>query len=118
QVSRVVSVPYWERSWPTREGAESECPLSGGSGSIGARFIRTRQSYGRSLIVIVRPRPGWGRLLFVLQGSILPRILPHIFGFALYAAAMVATLRVFPLPLQEFGPAPFALLGVALSLYL
>lgn len=67
--------------------------------------------------MIVRPRPGWG-LLFVLQGSILPRILPHIAGFALYAAVVVATSRALNLRLAEFGPAPFALLGIALSLYL
>lgn len=67
--------------------------------------------------MIVRPRPGWG-LLFVLHGSILPRILPHLLGFSLYAAIVVATLRFFDLRLAEFGAAPFALLGVALSLYL
>lgn len=67
--------------------------------------------------MIVRPRPGWG-LLFVLHGSILPRIVPHIVGFSLYAAAVVWTLRYFDLRLAEFSTAPFALLGVALSLYL
>lgn len=67
--------------------------------------------------MIVRPRPGFG-LLFVLQGSILPRIVPHILGFALYATAVVATFGIFDLHLVEFGAAPFALLGVAISLYL
>ncbi|MES2626541.1 MAG: bestrophin family ion channel [Pseudomonadota bacterium] len=67
--------------------------------------------------MIVRPRPGWG-LLFVLHGSILPRIVPHLIGFALYAAAVVAMVRAIDLQLLEFGAAPFALLGVALSLYL
>ncbi len=68
--------------------------------------------------MIVRPRPGRGRLLFVLQGSILPRIMPHLAGFALYAAVVVAATRAFNLQLAAFNAAPFALLGVALSLYL
>lgn len=67
--------------------------------------------------MIVRPRPGWA-LLFVLHGSILPRIVPHILGFAAYAAAVVAFTKALDLQLAEFGIAPFALLGVALSLYL
>lgn len=68
--------------------------------------------------MIVRPRPGWGQLLFVMQGSILPRILPHLIGFALYSAAVVAATRYFQLELSEFSTAPFALFGVAISLYL
>jgi len=56
--------------------------------------------------------------LFVLQGSILPRILPHLIGFAIYAAVVVGSQDYFGWNLGEFGPAPFALLGVALSLYL
>lgn len=67
--------------------------------------------------MIVRPHPGW-RLLFVLHGSILPRIFPHLLGFALYSAAVVGTMRHLDLELGDFGIAPFALLGVALSLYL
>jgi putative membrane protein len=68
--------------------------------------------------MIVRPRPGWGQLLFVLQGSILPRIVPHLLGFALYSAAVVGATRLFRLQLAEFGTAPFTLFGVAISLYL
>ncbi|MEY4640153.1 MAG: hypothetical protein RLZZ227_147 [Pseudomonadota bacterium] len=68
--------------------------------------------------MIVRPRPGWGKLLFVMQGSILPRIAPQLLNFALYAAAVVAAARQFDLDLSDFGSAPFALVGVALSLYL
>lgn len=68
--------------------------------------------------MIVRPRPGWGRLLFVMQGSILPRIVPHLLGFALYAALVVGATLHFRLQLAQFGTAPFALFGVAISLYL
>ena len=68
--------------------------------------------------MIVRPRPQWWQLLFVMRGSVVPRILPHIFGFAAYAALVVAATRTFDLRFAEFGPAPFALLGVTLSLYL
>jgi len=68
--------------------------------------------------VIVRPRPGIGTLLFVLQGSILPRITPLLIGFALYATLVVGCQRYFAWNLGNFGVAPFTLLGVALSLYL
>ena len=70
--------------------------------------------------MIVRPRPGWGKLLFVMQGSVLPHIAAHLFGFALYATLVVALVqwRELDFGLGELGAAPFALVGVALSLYL
>lgn len=68
--------------------------------------------------MIVRPRPGLWKLFFVMQGSVVPRIAPHMIGFALYATAVVAGFRYFNLNFGDFGLAPFALVGVALSLYL
>lgn len=70
--------------------------------------------------MIVRPRPGWGRLLFVMQGSVLPAIVPHIVGFAAYAALVVVGVELLDLNFGfgQIGAAPFALVGVALSLYL
>jgi len=68
--------------------------------------------------MIVRPRPGLGTLLFVMQGSVLPRITPLLCGFAIYASLVVLGQGYFAWQLGEFGPAPFALLGVAPSLYL
>jgi putative membrane protein len=68
--------------------------------------------------MIVRPRTGLLKLFFVMRGSVVPRILPQIFGFALYGAAVVAAIKLLKLELGDAGVAPFALLGVALSVYL
>lgn len=68
--------------------------------------------------MIVRPRTGLLKLFFVMRGSVVPRILPQIFGFALYGAVVVAAIKALDLNLGDAGVAPFALLGVALSIYL
>lgn len=68
--------------------------------------------------MIVRPRTGLLKLFFVMRGSVVPRILPQILGFALYGALVVAVIKALNLDLGNAGMAPFALLGVALSIYL
>lgn len=68
--------------------------------------------------MIVRPRPRLLSLFFVMRGSIVPRILPQIVGFGLYAAAVVVVIRASGLDFGNYGIAPFGLLGVTLSLYL
>lgn len=68
--------------------------------------------------MIIRPRPGLLTLFFVMRGSVVPRILPQIAGFALYAAAVLAVVRYFGLSLDDFSIAPFGLIAVALSIYL
>jgi ion channel-forming bestrophin family protein len=68
--------------------------------------------------VIVRPRPTLPQLFFITRGSIVPRVVPHIVGFTLYAAAVVAAAKYFDIPLGSYGLAPFTLLGVTLSIYL
>ncbi|TGS30891.1 hypothetical protein EN823_15410, partial [bacterium M00.F.Ca.ET.180.01.1.1] len=52
------------------------------------------------------------------RGSVVPRILPQIFGFAAYGALVVVIVRALKLDFGNAGTAPFALLGVALSIYL
>lgn len=68
--------------------------------------------------MIVRPKPGLLQLFFIMRGSIVPRILPQILGFAAFAAAVVALVRHFGIELSGFTIAPFGLLGVTLSIYL
>ncbi|MDX8467805.1 bestrophin family ion channel [Mesorhizobium sp. VK23B] len=68
--------------------------------------------------MIVRPRPGFLHLFFIMRGSVVPRILPQIFGFAAYGALVVLIVRGLKLEFGNAGTAPFALLGVALSIYL
>ena len=68
--------------------------------------------------MIVRPRPRFLHLFFIMRGSVVPRILPQIFGFAAYGALVVLVVRALKLDFGNAGTAPFALLGVALSIYL
>lgn len=68
--------------------------------------------------MIVRPRPGFWRLLFVVRGSFVPRLAPQIIGFSLYAVAVVSVMRHLRIAIGDYGVAPFALLGISLSIYL
>lgn len=68
--------------------------------------------------MIVRPRPGFFRLLFVVRGTVLPRVLPHVLGIAALACLVVLTHKLGYLRLQVTSPAPLSLLGIALSIFL
>ncbi|WP_246678646.1 bestrophin family ion channel [Mesorhizobium sp. B2-4-17] len=41
--------------------------------------------------MIVRPRPTFLQLFFVMRGSVVPRILPQILGFALYSGSSLSS---------------------------
>jgi ion channel-forming bestrophin family protein len=73
---------------------------------------------GHEPLVIVRPRPGFFRLLFVVRGTILPRVLPHVLTVAVLATLVVLTLKQGYLRLPVTSPAPLSLLGIALSIFL
>ncbi|MEQ1943542.1 bestrophin family ion channel [Mesorhizobium sp. VNQ89] len=68
--------------------------------------------------MIIRPRPTFLQLFFVLRGSVVPRILPQIIGFAIYAAIVVVAVELLAVPLHDFNIAPFGLIAVTLSIYL
>jgi ion channel-forming bestrophin family protein len=68
--------------------------------------------------MIVRSRPNILTLFFVMRGSIVPRILPQIVGFAIYAALVVEAVRFLEIDMTDFNIAPFGLIGVTLSIYL
>lgn len=68
--------------------------------------------------MIIRPRPSFLKLFFVMHGSVVPRILPQILGFAIYATAIVAAVEVTGISLADFNIAPFGLIAVTLSIYL
>jgi ion channel-forming bestrophin family protein len=68
--------------------------------------------------MIVRPRPTFLQLFFIMRGSVVPRILPQILGFALYSAVILLLARQFHLDLSAFNITPFGLVGVTLSIYL
>lgn len=69
--------------------------------------------------MIVRPRPPLWKLFFILKGSIVTRILPQIFAVFVLSMVVVWAHRAFPgwVPAFNNGTA-FALLGIALSIFL
>ncbi|GHG80569.1 bestrophin family ion channel [Comamonas sp. JC664] len=68
--------------------------------------------------MIVRSRLSSIRLLFVVRGTILPRVLPHVLGIAALSALVVWAYQQGFLRLQVTSPAPLSLLGIALSIFL
>lgn len=69
--------------------------------------------------MIVRPRPPLWKLFFILKGSIIMRIMPQIFAVFVLSLIVVWAHRAFPgwVPAFNNGTA-FALLGIALSIFL
>ncbi len=68
--------------------------------------------------MIVRDRPSLLKLFFILRGSVIQRIFPQVlFVFAL-SAAVVWSHQAFPDAVPSVNSGPFALLGIALSVFL
>ncbi len=67
--------------------------------------------------MIIREKTGLFELLFATQGSVLPRILPRILVVSLLALFIV-WLDGSVVPLPHLDAAPFAVFGIALSLFL
>jgi len=68
--------------------------------------------------MIIRPRPSAFGLLFILRGSILPMILPRLLSVLVLSAGVAWLHHVAPQHLRDVNPAPFTLLGLALSIFL
>lgn len=68
--------------------------------------------------MIVRKRPNAFALFFIVRGSVVQRIWVQVVGVALLSAGIVAVHRHFPNQVPSFGQAPFALVGIALSIFL
>ncbi|MCQ0091640.1 bestrophin family protein [Roseovarius sp. M141] len=67
--------------------------------------------------MIIRDKPGLLQLLFSVRGSVLPRILPRIFVVTLFATGLVWIDKNY-MQLPHTSAAPFAVFGIALSLFL
>lgn len=67
--------------------------------------------------MIVRDKPGAWQLLFAVRGSVLPRIALQLLLIVACAAAVVAVDKLL-FPLTHSDGTPFAVIGVALSLFL
>ena len=68
--------------------------------------------------MIIRPRPNWLRMLFVIRGSVLPEIAPQLLGTT--AFAVVVTLlhgHLFAWKIQ-LNFVPFSLIGLTLAIFL
>ncbi|MBD8881496.1 hypothetical protein IHE49_13495 [Rhodanobacter sp. 7MK24] len=68
--------------------------------------------------MIIRPRPNWFRMLFVLRGSVLPDIAPQLIGVTLLAAVITVVhgqVLSWKIPLNVI---PFSLIGMALAIFL
>ena len=72
----------------------------------------------QSVDMIVRPRPNIFSLIFILRGSILPTITPHILCVLIVSACVVIWYHFFPASFRNVSTAPFTLLGLALSIFL
>jgi putative membrane protein len=69
-------------------------------------------------ILIVRPRPSFIQLLFITRGSIVSEIMGHVVAMAAVAVVIVLAHQTWPNAVPSFGGAPFALVGIALSIFL
>lgn len=68
--------------------------------------------------MIVRRRPRFFELFFLLKGSILRRIAPQLITILVFSILIVIVQQSFPDPFQSLVAAPFTLLGIALSIFL
>ncbi|MFT3689323.1 bestrophin family protein [Paenirhodobacter sp.] len=68
--------------------------------------------------MIVRDRPNALRLFFVVKGALIQRIWPQLLGVGLLSTAIVAAHRQMPGLVPGVNPAAFALIGVAISIFL
>lgn len=68
--------------------------------------------------MIIRPRPSLLMLFFVLKGSIILRTWPQLAAVGLLSAVVVTAHRYAPNLVPGVSPAPFTLIGIALSIFL
>ncbi len=68
--------------------------------------------------MIVRPKPRFPGLMYILRGSILTVVAPQVLAVAALSVAVVGLQRHYPKSFDSFTPAPFTLLGLALSIFL
>ena len=68
--------------------------------------------------MIIRPRPSLLQLFFIVRGSVIVRILPQMIVIFLLSVAIVWGHEARPGVFLSLNGAPFALLGIALSIFL
>lgn len=68
--------------------------------------------------MIVRDKPNLLRLFFIVQGSIIPRVIPHLIFITVLSITIVFALEHWPAKTFKFDGAPFSLVGISLSIFL
>ncbi|MFJ3045631.1 bestrophin family protein [Herbaspirillum chlorophenolicum] len=68
--------------------------------------------------MIIRERPNFLKIFFLLQGSIVPKILPQILIVGVLSALVMFVHFRWPHFLPIYDGGPFALLGIAISVFL
>jgi putative membrane protein len=68
--------------------------------------------------MIVSKRPDWHHVIFITRGSIIKRIYPQLLLVTILSLLVVGLHQVAPSAVPVFNGAPFALLGVVLSVFL
>lgn len=68
--------------------------------------------------MIVRPRPTALQLFYTMRGSVIKQVFPQILFTGVLSALVVLVHNVAPGMLPDFSGAPFAVLGLAISIFL
>ena len=68
--------------------------------------------------MIQRKKQNWFRMLFIWEGSVLPKILPRLLIILILSIVVVVLKGVFFSYKVTLDPAPFTLFGIALALFL
>jgi putative membrane protein len=68
--------------------------------------------------MVIRQKYNWFRMLFVLKGSVLPRLAPRLIGLFLFCILITYYHGIFFHVKVSLNAAPFTLMGVALAIFL
>jgi putative membrane protein len=68
--------------------------------------------------MVIREKYNWFRMLFVLKGSVLPRLAPRLLGLFLFCVLITYYHGIFFHVKVSLNAAPFTLMGVALAIFL
>lgn len=68
--------------------------------------------------MILRSKPSFKDIIFAINGSILPRIAPHLIGIAVINAIAILAAEEHPGIFAKISAIPFTLIGIALSVFM
>lgn len=68
--------------------------------------------------MIVRDRPSFFQIFFILKGSVIGKIAPQLSFIAVYSSALTWLYHEYPDWFPEYTAGPFSLIGIALSIFL